>query len=206
MAAGVIGVSSGLSPLEVLLFALIMYAGSAQFITCGLLVTGAPFSVIILTVFIVNLRHLLLSLTIAPYCTQYTFRQHIGVGALLTDETFGVASLKINRGIPFTVQWFNGLNLCAYVAWAFFCLLGALCGSLIPQPERFGLDFALTAMFVALLVLQIQSIPHKKIRHSLFIVFCVIGSMYGFSLFMPSHLAVIFSTIVVATIGVITEK
>src|SRR5690554_5801819 len=59
-AFGVVATASGLSLLENFLLSLLVYAGSAQFIFCGLFVAGAPVTVIILTTFIVNLRHLLM--------------------------------------------------------------------------------------------------------------------------------------------------
>lgn len=87
-AFGIVGVASHLSILEICLLSLCVYAGAAQFIICSLLVSGSPISAIILTTFIVNLRHLLLSLTIAPYFTKYSLLKNIGFGALLTDEIF----------------------------------------------------------------------------------------------------------------------
>lgn len=65
-AFGIVGISSQLSIWEIALLSIFIYAGASQFIICALLVTGSPLSAIIFTTFIVNLRHLLLSLTLAP--------------------------------------------------------------------------------------------------------------------------------------------
>ena len=72
LAFGVIGITSDLSVLEIFLLSVLVYAGSAQFIFCGLYVAGAPISIIIITTFIVNLRHFLMSLTVAPHLTHYS--------------------------------------------------------------------------------------------------------------------------------------
>lgn len=72
IAFGVVGVASNLSIFEVALLSIFVYAGSAQFIICALLVVNTPLAAIILTTFIVNLRHLLLCLTLAPYFTKYS--------------------------------------------------------------------------------------------------------------------------------------
>ena len=77
-AFGVVGVASGLHVLEVFLLSVFVYAGSAQFIFCSLYVAGAPATAIIVTVFIVNLRHLLMSFSIAPYFTRYSILRNIG--------------------------------------------------------------------------------------------------------------------------------
>ena len=93
-AAGVIEATAGMSLLEIALLSLFLYAGSAQFIVAGMLTVGAPITSIIVTVFFVNLRHLLMSAAIAPKFASYSPLKNMLIGAQLTDETFGVA---INR-------------------------------------------------------------------------------------------------------------
>ncbi|PYI54877.1 AzlC family ABC transporter permease [Paenibacillus flagellatus] len=205
-AFGIVGVSSGLSMLEVALLSVLVYAGSAQFIFCALLAAGSPASAIILTTFVVNLRHFLLSLTVAPYLTHYSLLQNVGFGSLLTDETFGVAASRIAEQGRLSDRWMNGLNVTAYLSWIASCTLGAVFGHWIAEPERFGLDFALVAMFAALLVLQLQSVEKSKWTHWLSVVLYMVIAMIVFSLFVPSYVAVLLSTVVVATIGAVTER
>jgi len=205
-AFGVVGIASKLSILEIFLLSALVYAGSAQFIFAGLYVAGAPMSVIIITTFIVNLRHFLMSLTVAPYFTRYSALRNVGFGSLLTDETFGVAVTKMGREKQLGGRWMDGLNLTAYLTWIAACVLGGLVGNWIPNPNRWGLDYALVAMFIALLVLNLANASRGKLMHYLKLIGCVFGAMYILSYFMPSHLAVLLSTVIVATIGVITEK
>ncbi|MCM3782663.1 AzlC family ABC transporter permease [Neobacillus mesonae] len=205
-AFGIVGISSGLSILEIALMSILVYAGSAQFIICALLVVNTPASAIILTTFIVNLRHFLLSLTVAPYLTRYSITKNIGFGALLTDETFGVAATRITEQGALSGRWMNGLNITAYLCWIAACTLGGIAGQWIADPEAFGLDFALVAMFAALLVLQLQSTERSKLRHRLSLILYMIIAMITLSYFVPSHVAVLLSTVIVATIGVVTEK
>lgn len=179
---------------------------AAQFIICSLLVSGSPISAIILTTFIVNLRHLLLSLTIAPYFTKYSLAKNIGFGALLTDESFGVAVNKAAQNGRLYDKWMNGLNITAYMCWVISCVMGGLLGQWISDPYALGLDFALPAMFAALLVLQLQSSASEKLKHSLSLILYMIIFMVLLSYFVPSHIAVIVSTVIVATIGVVTDK
>jgi 4-azaleucine resistance transporter AzlC len=206
IAAGVVGIAAGLSALEVVLLAVLVYAGSAQFIFAALVLDGSPAAAIILTTFIVNLRHFLMSATLAPHFTQYSVWQNIGIGVLLTDETFGVASGKVQQKRSMTVSWMNGLNVTAYICWIISCAIGALFGNWIADPEAFGLDFALTSMFIALLVLQLDAIESTKIKHYIRLILCIVILMIGFSFFVSSHMAVLLATILGATIGVVTEK
>ncbi|MED3687339.1 AzlC family ABC transporter permease [Peribacillus butanolivorans] len=206
IAAGIVGVSSNLSILEITLLSALVYAGASQFIICALLVSGSPISVIILTTFIVNLRNFLLSMSLAPHFTKYSLMKNIGIGALVTDESFGVAINKITKGEKINDQWMNGLNITAYISWVISCVLGAIFGKWISNPEIFGLDFALTAMFLTLLVLQLQSIKEGKLKFYLSLVLYIVIAMFLLCMFVPSHIAIILATIIVATIGVVRDK
>ena len=206
IAFGVVGVASGLNILEVFLLSVFVYAGSAQFIFCSLYVAGAPATAIIVTVFIVNLRHLLMSFTLAPYFTRYSILRNIGFGTLMTDETFGVAVVEGAKKTWLGGRWMDGLNITAYLVWILSCTAGSVFGQYFPNPERWGLDYALVAMFIALLVLTLHHLPKTKLFHYIKLIIYVAISMYTLTIFMPGHLAVLFSTMIVATIGVATEK
>jgi len=206
LAFGVVGSASGLSVLEIALLTILIYAGSAQFIFCALLLTNSPASAIIVTIFVVNLRHLLMSLTIAPHFTRYSMLRNVGFGTLLTDETFGVAVTKQMQTGKLYGKWMDGLNITAYLFWILSCVAGAFLGQWVANPEKWGLDFALIAMFVALLVLQLSSVGKNKIMHYLMLIGYMLVIMYGLSYLVPSHVAVLLATVIVATIGVVTDK
>lgn len=206
IATGVVGIASHLSVLEIGLLAALVYAGASQFIICALLLTHTPASVIIITTFIVNLRHLLLSMTLAPNFTRYSLLKNIGIGALLTDESFGVAMNKVVKQEKINDKWMNGLNVTAYLSWIASCVAGGIFGKWIPNPKVFGLDFALTAMFLALLVMQLQSVKKAKLKLYLSLILYMAICMCILTLFLPSYLAVILSTIIVATIGAVKDK
>lgn len=205
-AFGVVATASGLSLLENFLLSLLVYAGSAQFIFCGLFVAGAPVTVIILTTFIVNLRHLLMSLTVAQHFRQYSMLRNVGFGTLLTDETFGVAVTAIAQKRKLGGNWMDGLNITAYTTWIASCLLGGVAGEWVPDAEKWGLDYALVAMFVALLVLNLVNVGKGKLMHYLKLIALMGIVLYSLSYFMAGHLAVLVATFIVATVGVVTEK
>ncbi|WP_458120075.1 AzlC family ABC transporter permease [Paenibacillus sp. Z6-24] len=206
LAAGIVGAASHLSVLEVGLMSLLVYAGAAQFIICAMLAVHTPISAIILTTFVVNLRNFLLSATLAPHFTRYSLLRNMGIGLLVTDESFGVAAGRIAQGKSLNDHWMNGLNLTAYASWIVSCVVGAMFGSWIADPEQLGMDYALTGMFVALLVLQLDHLAPEKLKHYLRLMVYMVIAMLLLSMVVSSQLAVIIATIIVATIGVVTEK
>lgn len=100
----------------------------------------------------------------------------------------------------------NGLNLTAYVSWILSCIRGAILAQWIAHPEVLGLDFALPSMFMALLVLQLQNILPEKLAHYIKLIAYVVIVMMICSLFVPTHVAVLLSIVIVATIGVVTDR
>ena len=164
-AAGVVQRVSGLSIVETLLLSTVLYAGSAQFVVAGLVAAALPgalpVAAITATVFLVNLRHLLLAAALAPQFREASGWKSGLLGLQLTDETFVVASTKM-RGDGVAegqrVAWMAGLNLSAYLSWATGNLVGALASGVVGDVRTFGLDLALPAMFCSLLVLQFESV------------------------------------------------
>ncbi|MBO3064904.1 AzlC family ABC transporter permease [Staphylococcus shinii] len=203
---GIVAVASGFSMLEIILLCLLVYAGAAQFIICALVISGTPISAIILTTFIVNSRMFLLSMTLAPSYKNYSLLNRIGLSTLVTDETFGVAITPHLKGEKINDRWLHGLNVTAYVFWTFACIIGAVFGKYIHQPESLGLDFAITAMFIFLAVSQFEGIRRSKINIYFVLIICVIVMMFALSLFMPSYLAIILASTIAALIGVVMER
>ncbi|MGW5357259.1 AzlC family ABC transporter permease [Staphylococcus xylosus] len=203
---GIVAVASGFSMLEIILLCLLVYAGAAQFIICALVISGTPIFAIILTTFIVNSRMFLLSMTLAPSYKNYNLLNRIGLSTLVTDETFGVAITPHLKGEKINDRWLHGLNITAYVFWTFACIIGAVFGKYIHQPEALGLDFAITAMFIFLAVSQFESLRRSKINTYFVLIICVIVMMLSLSLFMPSYLAIILASTIAALIGVVMER
>lgn len=203
-AAGVIGKTSGLSVVEICLMSLLIYAGSAQFIAAGMIASHASAIAIVTTVFIVNLRHFLLSAALSPYLRHISPLRNLWIGSLLTDETFGVASNQAEKKKVLSEKWMHGLNITAYLNWLFANLIGAYFGQWITNPERFGLDFALPAMFIGLLVIQMLS--RKKILKDLVVAMSAVFIVISSSFVSSSSVGVIVATVVAATIGLVVEK
>src|SRR5690625_3010876 len=203
-AAGVVGKTAGLSLVEITLMSLLIYAGSAQFIATGMIAANGSVLAIIVTIFFVNLRHLLLSAAISPYFRHLTPLRNTFIGALLTDETFGVAMNETINKNSIGERWMHGLNITAYINWLIANLAGAFFGQWITNPEQFGLDFALASMFIGLLVLQMAS--RRKFLIDIIVAVIAIVIAVGVSLISTSSVGVIVSIIVASTIGMVVQK
>lgn len=203
-AAGVVEKTAGLSIVEIALISLLLYAGSGQFIAAGMISAAHPISAIIFTIFFVNSRHLLMSAALSPYFQNQTMKKNIITGALLTDETFGVAITNALNKKRLDFKWMLGLNIAAYLNWAIANIVGGLLGQWISTPEKYGLDFALPAMFIGLLVLQIMS--QKKYFVNIMVGLSAIGIIVLSSFLFPGSTGVILATIVASTIGMVIEK
>ncbi len=206
IAMGVVGKNVGLSVFEVMLMSIIVYAGSAQFIICGLLVIQAPITTIIATVFLVNLRHFLMSLSVASYFQKSSLIENIGIGTLLTDESYGVLVTALKSGHKVGVPWVYGLNILAYLSWILATGLGAWLGSFIPDPEKLGLDFALVAMFLGLFLFQLEFPLRYHTKQTILVVLTVIISLYVLMIFSSPEIAVIASTLIGCLVGVLTDE
>ena len=151
---GAVAVTGGLSPLAAAAMSAIVFAGSAQFVGVGLVAAGASNWVIILTTFVVNLRHVLYGATLAPHLKHLSQRWIVPLGFWLTDESFVVAIQRYNRddGSPLKHWYHLGTSLPLYINWQLFTWLGLWAGRAIPNPTGWGLDFAFPATFIGMLV------------------------------------------------------
>lgn len=206
IAAGVVGKAANLSVLEVTLLAVIVYAGAAQFIIAGLMLVATPITAIIFTVFLVNSRHFLMSMATAPFFRRFSLLDNIAIGSLLTDESFAVTMNAVANKVPVNASWMHGLNLTAYVAWILSCLVGALIGEWLPDPAIFGLDYALVAMFIGLLYLQLIGDKTKTIKNRLIVMLTVTIMLVFLMRFFSPEMAILISTFAGCFMGVAMER
>lgn len=204
IAAGVIQKAAGLSIAEIALISLILYAGSAQFIAAGMIATGSSLTAIIITILFVNLRHILLSAALAPYFRHLSPLRNMLVGSLLTDETFGVAISETAKKNQISEKWMHGLNITAYLNWFVANLAGAFLAQWISNPEKFGLEFALPAMFIGILILTM--LGRSKIKLDIVVAIIAVVIAVGSTFLLSSSMGVIVATIIASTIGMVVEK
>ena len=205
LACGIIG-ASYVSPLEMVLMSSLVYAGSAQFAMLALLAIHAPVTAIALTVFLINLRLFLLSLHTSTFFWHASLLQNIGIGILLTDETYGVLLSERVHTKDISLQWMYGNNITSYLAWIVGSVVGTTLGSLLPNPEVFGLDFALVGMFIGIFSSQFLVMLNKTKFQKLVVILSVVAlSFYVLSMLVSSSLAVLMSTLLGCAAGVMLD-
>jgi len=203
---GIVAASAGMSVLMATLMSLIVYAGSAQFILVSLLVIGTPIVSIALSVFLVNSRMILMSMTTANFFKKNSLFENILLGSLITDESFALSMNKLNyTDGKLTFKWFNTVNVMAYLVWAVSTAVGAMLGKIISDPEKLGLDFVLVAMFIGLLYLQLISDKSISLKVQLIVVGIMLPLVYFGLIFISSDLLILVVTLIGCTIGVILK-
>lgn len=197
-AAGVVERAAGLSYAEIALLSMVLYAGSAQFVVSSMLSLAAAVPAIVFTVFLLNVRHLLLSAALAPRLAGVPIWKNALVGLQLTDETFVVAAAQARL----SPAWMAGLNLAAWSAWALANLAGAALSSLAPDTR--ALAFALPCMFAGLLVLQAYAAPRRGIACAVALVAAAAAVLLHALSAGPA--AIIVATALAATAGLAIER
>lgn len=158
---GALAITSGVSPGGALAMSAIVYAGSSQFIAAGLVANGAPILVIVLTTFVVNLRHALYAASLAPHMKHLPQRWLAPLGFWLTDESFVVVIARYTKtdASPFKHWYFLGSALFMYSNWQLCTVIGMAAGQAIPNPRAWGLDFALVVTFIGMLAQFVRNRP-----------------------------------------------
>mgnify|MGYP001350199331 CR=1 FL=1 len=193
-AYGVLAQKSGLSGLNTMLMSVLVFAGSAQLIAVGLFASGTAPLAVVATTFIVNLRHLLMSAALAPFLRAWSKTRLALFSYQLTDETFALHANRFAKGETGAGETF-GINVIAQCAWVGGTALGLAASTLITDIRPIGLDYALPAMFIALLLGQLKSWQHAAVA----VAAGVLSTALMLAGLGQSH--VLAATIMAATIG-----
>ncbi len=152
MIYGALGLDAGLTPMQVQAMSIIVFAGSAQFIMAQLFALSSPVLVIIITAFLLNLRHALYSASVASYVKHLSARWRGTLAYLLTDEAYAVSIIHYRQ--PTETQYkhwfFLGSGLALWGSWQLSTAAGIFVGSLIPP--GWPLEFFIPLTFIALVV------------------------------------------------------
>ncbi|RLC61655.1 MAG: branched-chain amino acid ABC transporter permease [Chloroflexi bacterium] len=152
---GMMARQAGFTHWEAWAMSLIVHAGSAQFTALGMWgnTNALP---IILTTLIVNLRHLLMGASVAPYLRELSPLWKAILALWMADESYALAIAEYERGRG-NHRYFLGANVGIYLAWGTSGLVGALLGTTIPDPTRYGLDLVFPLGFLGLLTTFLEN-------------------------------------------------
>ena len=155
IAFGLTARQSGLSIVETSATSIIVFAGAAQFVMVDLLRTGTPVPLIVLTVLLLNARHLLMAAAIRPFVQVTSLPRRLGLAYVLTDEAFAMGIGWFRRGHR-DLAYYAVFSTLLWCSWNLGTLLGAMFGAGVDDPQRFGIDFAITAVFVAIVAIGLR--------------------------------------------------
>ena len=151
---GVMARQVGLSPWEAWAMSLIVHAGSAQFTALGMWASAGTWA-IVLTTLAINLRHLLMGASIAPYLLGLRQRWRALLALWMADESYAVSITAYRQGTG-SAAYFLGANVGIYLVWPVSGLVGALVGMTVPDPTRYGLDLVFPLTFLGLLMAFVE--------------------------------------------------
>lgn len=156
-ACGIVCAEAGMNVIEIFIMSLFVYAGAGQYIAGGMIAAGASPLSIIITTFIVNVRHILYTSVLYPYVSKWSFFKQSLFAAQITDEVFAMHSSSMNKNNANQITAFT-LNIFSHSSWIISNTIGGISASLIPDSSKFGFDFTLYALFIALIIPRLINI------------------------------------------------
>jgi 4-azaleucine resistance transporter AzlC len=189
MTFGVVARQSGLQPLEIVAMSLLVFAGASQFAMVRLFSESAPTLIVIASVLFINLRHALMAASLRSELRELPPFGRLLAGFFLTDEAFAMATGHFRRGGR-SLAYYFAFAISLYMLWNIATLAGVLLGDAIGDPRRYGIDFAITATFIGIVVLAI--------RHRSDIVIAVVAGLIAGGLALAGA-----STVAVITAGAV---
>jgi 4-azaleucine resistance transporter AzlC len=148
---GALAVAKGMSPAEVGLMSLVVFAGGAQFAAIEMWSSPVPVVAVVVSTVLINIRHVLMGASLRPKLHALSAWQR-GLGCFtLADENWALTERRATeRAISAT--YFLVMGTALWVNWVVWSFGGALLGPVLGDPRRLGADFAFTAIFIGLIV------------------------------------------------------
>lgn len=153
---GLLSHQIGLSSIETISMSAFVFAGSAQFTALSMLKTNASFEQIIFTTFLLNLRHLLMGISLSRYLQKINFFKLGILAFFLNDESY---ALTINHFTKHggNALYFLGAGLATYLGLFLGSSLTGIVDIFSESPEKYGLNFAFIGVLIALLIPQLTT-------------------------------------------------
>jgi Predicted branched-chain amino acid permease (azaleucine resistance) len=196
---GIMGLTAKMSGAETILMSVFVFAGASQFIGITMLGAGITgWGIIVLTTLLVNLRHLIMGSSLAPYMLKLPFPLQALLTFCLTDEAYALTISRIHKA-RYNVLYQLTVSTVLYLAWVLATAAGVFLGSYISDPLTWGLDFAMPATFLVLLI------PLLADRINLIVcgiaaVISVVGALY-----LPGKWYIIIACLAASVIGGLLE-
>jgi len=200
IAFGALAIQADLTWIEATLMSVIVFAGASQFVGVSMLLAGAGAAQIITATFFLNMRHLIMSLTINDQMRHFpqSWKNFLSFG--ITDESFALLTLgkdSMDQDQELTPYYVGGLMLIAYLGWVSGTVVGGMGASFIPVEITTAMTIGLYGLFIGLLIPPVR----KSLR---FGVIAVVSMLFNYLLgfFVDSGWAIVLATILAAGLGI----
>lgn len=196
---GFLAVSGGLPVWAAVFISLTNLTSAGQFAGTNLILAGAGYIEVALTTFVINIRYMLMSLSLSQKLDQKTGTlERLLLAFGITDETFVVSSLK--PGV-LKASYMIGLMSMPVLGWNLGTLLGGSISTLLPEAMQNAMGIALYAMFIALIIpASKQSRTRLYVIAAAVFVTCLLKYLPVFS-FISSGFRVILATVAASFLG-----
>ena len=194
IAYAIIAKNAGFTTIETVFMSLSVFAGASQMMAAGMYGGGAAMAAIVVATFIINLRHIIMSTCVFNRMEELRPWQKLLCGFFITDESFAVVTSRSSVKTGF--RYMLALGTVTYLSWVAGSAIGALTVEFLPETVTASLGIALYAMFIGLLFPGIRgNVP------LIILVVCTALLNTLLSRFLPSHHALIISTLSGAAAG-----
>jgi predicted branched-subunit amino acid permease len=147
---GLMCTENGLPFWIAVLISLTNLTSAGQFAGTALIIAGGGLLEIGITTFVINLRYMLMSLSISQKVdAKLSVPKRMAMSFGVTDEIFGVSMQKKGN---ITFAYFMGLMILPILGWSGGTLVGAVAVSLLPDMVRSALGIAIYGMFLAIII------------------------------------------------------
>jgi 4-azaleucine resistance transporter AzlC len=155
---GSLAVQRGFTWIEAQLFSGIVFGGAVQIVTVELMADNASLFTVLFSAFVISSRHFLYGLALRERLSPRPLRWRLGLGFLLTDELFALSGDRRAYRNRFRLYYGLGAGGSFYLAWNLWTFVGIVTGTSLPDLTELGLDFAIAATFIALVMPGIKTL------------------------------------------------
>jgi 4-azaleucine resistance transporter AzlC len=196
MVCGAAAAGVGLTPGQSFALSWLVFAGSSQIVATQLFAAGAPGWVIVLTGWVVNLRFMMYSATLAQHFRGTSRVERWLAGYLLTDQAFAVTLARVLDGRKDIPWFFLGIAATLWLFWQVASLAGIFLGALVPA--SWSIDFVVALTFIGVLA--------PLLRDRAMAAAAVSGGLTSVYLVLPLKLNLMAAALIGAAVGIALEK
>lgn len=198
MACGIVLNDAGFGLIGIFLMSLLVYSGAAQFLSASMIVMGATNPAIVLTVFFLNLRHILMAASISGYVKEKSVAFLTLFSQTLSDESYGVNYSRFREG-GWTANEALILSLSNYSTWVMSTVAGGWIGSQFTI-NTLIMNYALIAMFICMMVNQFVS-KEYVITAAVAVISTVL-----LTILLQHNIALVIAALIASCIGYALER